>query len=91
MFYEQVRRRSLFLLIAVGLLQLATIQAQTNTTLVPTTYTVLAAGSGTTVPSPGNAANTAATLDINDQSGSQWTTSKIVQFNAGSSYSGYES
>jgi endoglucanase len=91
MFAEQVRRRSLFLLIAFGLLQSATALAQTNTTLVPTTYTVLAAGSGATVPSPGNAANTAATLDINDQSGSQWATSKIVQFNAGSSYSGYES
>jgi hypothetical protein len=91
MFREQVRRRSLFLLIAFGLLQSATALAQTNTTLVPTTYTVLSAGGGTTIPSPGNAANTAATLDINDQSGSQWTTSKIVQFNAGSSYSGYES
>ena len=83
-------RRSLFLLIAFGLLQLAA-AAQTMTTLVPTTYTVLASGGGSTVPSPGNAANTAATLDINDQSGAQWTTSKIVQFNAGSSYSGYES
>jgi endoglucanase len=91
MFAEQVRRRSLFLLIAFGLLQSATALAQTNTTLVPTTYTVLAAGGGATVPSPGNAANTAATLDVNDQSGSQWATSKIVQFNAGSSYSGYES
>jgi len=82
---------SLLALLAFGVLSMATAYGQTTTTIVPTTYTVLASGGGTTVPSPGNVANTSATVDVNDQLGAQWTTSKIVQFNAGTAYSGYES